>query len=46
MCKYLSDDFSYICCCAENENRADFCPYPEDAQKFCENYEEADNDER
>lgn len=41
-CKWLSDDFSYICCCGKAKNYvADACPYdcPDDAYWNCPCYE-------
>lgn len=44
LCKWLSDMFSYICCNADSEARADWCPY-DGCQDLCEHFEEAGNEE-
>lgn len=41
-CKWLSDDFSYVCCCVKHKNCVgDACPYeyPDDAYWNCPCYE-------
>ena len=54
-CKWLSDEFSYICCNADViETVSNWCPYSEhsylndgdlrDQAVFCEGYEKKEND--
>lgn len=31
-CKWLSDQFGYICCCADSECCADFCMISNDSE--------------
>lgn len=41
-CKWLSDEFSYVCCNGENrEHVAEWCPY-EGCMELCKYYEASD----